>query len=206
MIKKTALKTVKTSLKSGFNFSKFYFSKPASVVLVTTYATILLLVLSTLGFSKIISPKTTEEPGIPPLPNSEPFAFLPADNIEIPELGDVEEPTKESAQKEPEKTPEKIATKEPVSNVITTVEAVRTVEVPKETVKEVVKTVEIPKEVIKTVEVEKEVVKEVQKEAPEEAGTEQTYFENYTAPDPIPYTPEIYENFPDIDEDPAEEK
>ena len=190
MAKKSTVKNVKTSVKSGFDFSKFYFSKPTSVVLVTTYATILVLVLGTLGFSKIINPKNFEEQGVPSLPESEPFAFLPADNIEVPELGDVKE-EKKPEEKQPEKAPEKESIKEPTSEVAT--EVVRTVEVPKETVKEVVKTVEVPKEVVK------EVVKEVPVETKKEPEVKQTYFDNYSTPDPIPYTPETYENFPDVE-------
>ena len=203
MSKKIVLKTVKTSVKSGFNFSKFYFSKPISVVLVTTYATILLLVLSTLGFSKIITPKATEEQGVPSLPNSEPFAFLPADNIEVPELGDIEEaPEEKSPEKEPEKTPEKIATEEPVSNAVVSIQTAKTAETPKETAK----TVTAPKKTIKTVEPQKEPTKETLKEVTKETGTEQIYFDNYYAPDPIPYIIETDENLPDAEEERTEEK
>ncbi|MBR3366053.1 hypothetical protein IKG48_02965 [Candidatus Saccharibacteria bacterium] len=193
MAKKSTIKNVKTSVKSGFDSSRFYFSKPTSVVLITTYVTILLLVLGTLGFSKIINPKNLGEQGVPSLPSSEPFAFLPADNIEVPELGDVEEKPEEKIEaKEPEQAPEKEFIKEPVAEAVTA--TVQNVEIPKEIVREVVRTIEVPKEVVKEVPVET-------KKEPE-----QTYFENASAPEGIPYTPPetTYENFPDIEEDTEE--
>lgn len=204
MAKKSTVKNVKTSMKSSFDFSKFYFSKPTSVVLVTSYATILLLVLGTLGFSKIINPKNIEEQGIPSLPDSEPFAFLPADNIEVPELGDVEEEPAKTAEQEPKAQLPEIPAVEPqeTTEIVSNYTPVYTtpVVVEKEVVKEVVKTIEVPKEVVK--EVVKEVPVETKKEP--ESSPEQTYFENYSAPDAIPYEPTVYENFPDIEEDTEE--
>lgn len=198
MAKKIDSKKVKRNLKSGLNFSKFYFSKSTSVVLITSYSVVLFLAFAVLGFSSLISAPNSDN-NVPSLPEKEPFAFLPADNLEVPVLGEVEpekEPEKET-KKEPEKPIEEIKSEPAVSQptvaetpVIASREVVRTVE------KEVVK--EVPKEVVKVV--EKEVVKEVPVEKP--AEPEQTYYDNYTAPEitPIGDFPE-YKNFPD--EDPA---
>lgn len=185
---------VKRSVKSGFDFSKLYFSKPTSVVLVTVYATILVLVLATFGFSKIIT-KSNQDTPIPSLPESEAFAFLPTDDIEIPALGDTT-PEKETEKSDSEKDPSEPTTDAPSIPIQSTSPVVIEKEVKKEIA--VTKTVEVPKEVVKTVEVPKEIVKEVVKEIP--TSPDQNYFENYTAPGNIPYTEKTYKNYPDENE------
>ncbi|MBQ8992126.1 hypothetical protein IJ090_01680 [Candidatus Saccharibacteria bacterium] len=212
MAKNLRINRIKRSIESGFDFSKIYFSKPTSVALVTIYATTIVLVLATLGFAKLLGP-TNDDPNIsniPNLPDSEPFAFLPADNVEIPVLGDVAE---DNASKEESSS---AASEEPVAETPTTetaptynapvaVPVVVEKEVIKEVPKEVVKTVE--KEVVKTVEVEKEVPVKIENETPPEP--EQVRYENYYAPEiELPTPPEDiadqYQNFPD-DEPAAEE-
>ncbi|MBQ9029213.1 hypothetical protein IJ114_00355 [Candidatus Saccharibacteria bacterium] len=198
---------VKREIESSFNFSKFYFSKPTSVALVTTYVTILVLVLSTLGLSKIITPKTDGDNEVPNLPETT-FAFLPADNIEIPELGDANaEPKKETPTTNETNKPSMPESESVLYSTSAPVTTPVVVEVPKEVTrtieKEVVKTVEVPKDVVKTVEVPKEVVKEV--EVSKEP--EQTYLENYYAPDDSPIGPApIYINYPDVEEPTAQEE
>ena len=189
---------IKRSVESGFNFSKLYFSKPTSVVLVTTYLTILALVLATLGFSKLIV-KNNPDDSIPSLPDNETFAFLPADNIEIPTLGGTEGQTENQTEKTPEQPKNNDAPTEQAKNTETysaPATVVKPVIVEKEVERTVEKTVEVPKEVVRTV--KREVVKEI-------PATNQNYFDNYSAPSDIPYTPErTYENFPDIEETPKE--
>lgn len=196
MAKKVA--QVKREIESGFNFSKFYFSKPTSVALVTTYVTILVLVLSTLGLSKIIASKPDDDGKIPSLPETEAFAFLPADSIDVPELGDVKTEQQKEAPAKGEVKAEQSSTSQATTYSTPAPAATPVVvEVPKEVTKtvekEVVKTVEVPKEVVREVEVNKE--------------PEQTYIENYYAPDnsPIGSTP-IYINYPDIEEPTAQEE
>ena len=181
MAKKINSKKVKRSIKSSLDFSKIYFSKSTSVVLITTYSVVLFLALSVLGFSSLIAHLSTSNE-VPSLPEEEPFAFLPADNLEVPTLGDVE-PEKEpkKSEEKPQETPaEEVPKEQPVvaSTPVATREVVRTV------VKEV------PKEVVKV----------VQKEEPT-----QEYYDNYPAPKagPIGDFP-VYENFPD--EDPVVEE
>lgn len=203
MIKNLRLKKLQRRLSSGLNFSKIYFKKPISIVLITSYATILILLLAILGFSKLINPVKSDD-SIPSLPESETFAFLPADNLEVPVLGDTD--TKEpSTEKTTSKETTKDTSKEPIKNTTSPSNTPTPVVVEKE----VVKTVEVPKEVVKTV--EKKVVKEVIKETPvhieqeNPPQPEQVYYDNYDMPEGIPYTPpESPKNFPDT-EDSAEE-
>ncbi|MDO4889406.1 MAG: hypothetical protein Q4A25_01780 [Candidatus Saccharibacteria bacterium] len=208
MAKKINSKKVKRSIKSGLDFSKFYFSKSTSVVLITSYSIILLLALSVLGFSNLISAPSPDN-GIPSLPEKEPFAFLPADNLEVPTLGEVDatkdEPKEpETPEKPEETTPESIA-EEPAPTEIATPAAAETpmISTPVRIVEK-----EVPKEVVKVVEKEvvKEVVKEVPKETPAKNEPEQTYYDNYTAPEitPIGDFPE-YKNFPDEIEEVSKE-
>lgn len=194
MAKKINSKKVKQSVKSGLNFSKFYFSKSTSIILITTYSVVLFLALAVLGFSNLILPKSTSSE-VPSLPEKEPFAFLPADNIEVPSLGDTESET--APEKQPakeEKTSEESTISAPEAVTTPAIAETSVTVVEKEVVKEVVK--EVPKEVVKVV--EKEVAKETPKEIPKEP--EQTYYDNYTAPDLTPIGEFIeYENFPDED-------
>lgn len=196
---------VKAGMKSGFDFSKFYFSKPTSVTLVTIYATILILVLSTLGLSKLIT-SSNQDTSVPTLPEAAPFTFLPADNTEVPMLGDTEEstPTEPTEEKPTEEKPANTASVNEADTSTASTPATRqiVVEVPKE----VTKTVEVEKEVVKTVEVPKEVEKVVEKEVVVEVEKERelNYFDNYSTPEGIPYTEDTYENFPD-DEVPKED-
>lgn len=197
MAKKINPKKVKRSLKSGLNFSKFYFSKSTSVVMITSYSAILLLAFSVLGFSSLISaPKTDED--VPSLPEEEPFTFLPADNLEVPALGEVE-PEKE-AEKTPKEEPEKpLEEVKPAPAVSQPIIAKAPAVAPREAVKTVIK--EVPKEVVKVV--EKQVIKEVPVEKPIEL--EQTHYYNYEPPKMSPRNDfPVYENFPD--EDPAVEE
>ena len=162
MAKKINRRKLKQSAKSSFNFSKAYFNKSTSVALITTYISILLLAFATLGLSKIINPKETDQK-VPSLPETTPFAFLPADNIDVPSLGEAkpkseEKPTDitDKSEEKPQETAVEITPEEPASETPTVVEVPIIVEVEKE----VVKTVEKP--VVK--EITKEVVKEVIKE------------------------------------------
>lgn len=191
MAKKINPKKVKRSIKSSLDFSKFYFSKSTSVVMITSYSIILVLAFSVLGFSSLISAPKTDET-VPSLPEKEPFTFLPADNLEVPALGEVE--PEKTPKKEPEKTEEPMEKINPTPAVSQPAIAKAPIAAPREVVKTVVK--EVPREVVKVV--EKTVVKETP--APKPAEPEQTHYYNYDAPEatPIGEFP-VYENFPDED-------
>ena len=217
MAKKIDSKKVKRSVASGLNFSKFYFSKSTSIVLITSYSVILVLAFAVLGFSGLISAPSVDE-SVPKLPEKEPFAFLPADNPEVPVLGDVETPSKET-----ENTTEAPASTESTHSTEETIPAPKTIETPavaeapaiaEPQVKIVEKAVvkEVPKKVVKVV--EKEVVKEVIKETPAEKldenapkEPEKTYYDNYAAPEIIAPVDEYskYQNFPDKIEEVSKE-
>ena len=82
--------------RSSFNFSQFYFSKPVTIVLVSTYATVLVVVIATLALSNLLK---KDDSGVPETPESEAYAFQPVNEgeIDVPVLGDVEEKTEEDA-------------------------------------------------------------------------------------------------------------
>lgn len=203
MAKKINPEKVKRSIKSSFDFSKFYFSKSTSVILITTYSTILFLSLATLGFSQLIDPVKSPS-NIPTLPEKEPFAFLPADNLEVPALGEVEKAPADEPLETAEKLENAVAVPQPA---IAEAPASAPVEIIKTVEKEVIK--EVPKEVIKIV--EKEVPVKTPETKPETTAEtkpetkpiepEQTYFDNYYAPEIVlPDDVPTYENFPDEEE------
>lgn len=199
---------IKRSVKSGLSFSKLYFEKSTSVVLITAYSTILFLALAIFGLSNLIAPRSGSGE-IPTLPEKEPFAFLPVEDPDIPVLGDVEAVVESKNEEDTVAEDSAVLEEQVLVGSFTSQSASEETPTVVESPREMIKIVE--KEVVK--EVPREVVKIVEKEAPkveestesveleksiEPVEPEQTYFDNYVAPEasPIGDFPE-YENFPD---------
>lgn len=189
-MKKLYMKKVTRTIKTGFDTFKFYLRKPASVIFLSAYAVIALFALCTIGFSKLINSKPSNT-DIPSLPENSDFNFLPADNLEVPILGETNSETaEEETPAEPELSkPAEEPTPEPSSY-----SAPATVYTP----------VIIEKEVIK--EVPKEVIKEVPKEVPvkiDETTPEQINYDNYRAPELEPLKSPEETNSPSEESDTA---
>lgn len=219
-MKKIYTAKIARTAKTSFDTFRLYLKKPASIIFFSAYAVVTLLILSTIGFSKLINLGTPDS-SVPSLPETEGFAFLPADNLEVPTLGETDdktpessaEPTKDSATSEApaetstETTLAETSTPEPSApsyNAPTTVYTPVIVE--KEVIKEVPKEVvkEVTKEVIKEVPVETkqqqvETPKNPESKAPEsQIEPEQISYDNYDAPE-LSF-PDEEQNFPDVEE------